>query len=203
MVAHLSHQTSSKEDNISNDKHIEQAPVTVRRIPLPDILADRTEEELVAMEHKLKRKIDLRLMPAVVLMYILNYIDRYVTSHNDPCVLCVSDVLYYRNNIAAARFAGLEKDLKLDANGTDFNTAVSILFVGYLLMQIPSNLFLNKLGKPAIYLPSCMIVWGIISAATAACQNIGGLLAVRFFLGIVEAACKLCLLLITSHITTY
>lgn len=96
--------------------------------------------------------------------------------------------LPYRNNIAAARLAGLEDDLHLDANGIQFQTAVSILFVGYLLMQIPSNLFLNKIGKPAIYLPTCMIVWGIISAATAACQSAGGLYAVRFFLGFVEAA---------------
>jgi MFS family permease len=67
-------------------------------------------------------------------------------------------------------------------------TTVSILFVGYILMQIPSNLFLNKTGKPAIYLPSCMIVWGIISGATAACQNFAGLVVCRFFLGFVEAA---------------
>jgi MFS family permease len=97
-------------------------------------------------------------------------------------------VFSHRNNIAAARLAGLEDDLHLDANGIQFQTAVSILFVGYLLMQIPSNLFLNKIGKPAIYLPTCMIVWGIISAATAACQSAGGLYAVRFFLGFVEAA---------------
>ncbi len=58
----------------------------------------------------------------------------------------------------------------------------------YLLMQIPSNLFLNKIGKPAIYLPTCMIVWGVISAATAGVKTAGGLLVVRFFLGFVEAA---------------
>ena len=55
-------------------------------------------------------------------------------------------------------------------------------------MSVPSNLFLNKIGKPAIYLPSCMIVWGMISAATAACNSFGGLLAIRFTLGFVEAA---------------
>lgn len=55
-------------------------------------------------------------------------------------------------------------------------------------MQIPSNLFLNKIGKPAIYLPCCMIVWGMISASTAAVKTPGGLLAVRFFLGFIEAA---------------
>ena len=29
----------------------------------------------------------------------------------------------------------------------------------YILMQVPSNLFLNNIGKPALYLPTCMIIW--------------------------------------------
>lgn len=49
----------------------------------------------------------------VVIMYILNYLDR--------------------NNIAAAKLAGLLTDLNLSSS--QFNTSVSILFVGYLLMQ--------------------------------------------------------------------
>ncbi|KEZ45246.1 hypothetical protein SAPIO_CDS2720 [Scedosporium apiospermum] len=91
-----------------------------------------------------------------------------------------------RNNIAAAALAGLKDEL--DLKGNQFPTAVSILFVGYLLMQVPSNLFLNKIGKPAIYLPTAMVIWGVISAATAGVQSYGGLLTVRFFLGFVEAA---------------
>lgn len=55
-------------------------------------------------------------------------------------------------------------------------------------MQVPSNLLLNKLGKPSLYLPSCMVIWGVISGLTAACQNYGGLIACRFMLGFVEAA---------------
>lgn len=47
---------------------------------------------------------------------------------------------------------------------------------------------LNKFGKPSIYLPICMIVWGTISASTAAVENFGGLLGVRFVLGFIEAA---------------
>ena len=38
----------------------------------------------------------------------------------------------------------------------EFQVSVSILFVGYVLMQVPSNLWLNKMGKPAIYLPTCV-----------------------------------------------
>lgn len=49
-------------------------------------------------------------------------------------------------------------------------------------------MLLNKFGKPAIYLPVCMIVWGVISGLTGAVQNFAGLLVCRFFLGFVEAA---------------
>lgn len=49
-------------------------------------------------------------------------------------------------------------------------------------------MILNKIGKPSIYLPICMLVWGVISGLTAACTSFGGLLAARFILGFVEAA---------------
>ncbi|KAI8959315.1 major facilitator superfamily domain-containing protein [Daldinia sp. FL1419] len=140
----------------------------MRGLRMPEILARLTPEQRLELETRLRRKIDWRLLPMIILMYILNYIDR--------------------NNIAAAKLAGLPEDLNLDPNASEFQTAVSILFVGYLLMQIPSNLFLNKIGKPAIYLPGCMMIWGVISASTAAVTNFGGLIAVRFFLGFIEAA---------------
>ena len=49
-------------------------------------------------------------------------------------------------------------------------------------------MILNKFGKPSIYLPGCMVVWGLISCLTTVTKDFGGLLAVRFFLGFVEAA---------------
>ncbi|KAI9900785.1 hypothetical protein N3K66_005047 [Trichothecium roseum] len=139
----------------------------VKSLEPPEIIRNMTPEQRHELEVRVKRKIDFRILPMIVLMYILNYIDR--------------------NNIAAARYAGLEDDLKLDKNGTQFSTAVSILFVGYIIMQVPSNLVLNKLGKPSIYLSTCMVIWGVISASTAACHSFGGLLAARFFLGFIEA----------------
>lgn len=54
-------------------------------------------------------------------------------------------------------------------------------------MQIPSNLFLNRIGKPSLYLPGVMAVWGVVSGATGAVNSFSGLLACRFFLGFVEA----------------
>ncbi|KDQ64273.1 hypothetical protein JAAARDRAFT_117826 [Jaapia argillacea MUCL 33604] len=117
------------------------------------------------MERKLLRKLDLR-MSILIVIYILNYIDR--------------------NNASAARLRGFEEDLGL--KGQEFNTILSILYVGYILMQIPSNMFLNYIGKPSIYLPCCMIIWGIISILTGITTNFTGALLTRFFLGFVEAA---------------
>ncbi|KIW04982.1 uncharacterized protein PV09_04144 [Verruconis gallopava] len=137
----------------------------------PDLVKAMSQEERIAFEKHLVRKIDIRLLPAVVIMYIMNYLDR--------------------NNIAAARIAGPNgKGLQdeLGITNTQWQLCVSILFVGYILMQVPSNLVLNKIGMPALYLPTVMIVWGVISGATGAIHSFGALVAIRFLLGFVEAA---------------
>lgn len=174
MVGHMGempHEHSAPEvmediDMKYGDEKIDSAVAPSRRMEAPPLVRDLTAEERHRLELKLRTKIDFRLLPMIILMYIMNYLDR--------------------NNIATARLAGLQTDLKL--TDTQYQTSVSILFVGYLLMQIPSNLLLNKIGKPALYLPACMIVWGIISTATSACESYKGLIACRFFLGFVEAA---------------
>ncbi|CAE6472001.1 unnamed protein product [Rhizoctonia solani] len=118
-----------------------------------------------ALEKRLLRKLDLR-MSILIFIYILNYIDR--------------------NNTAAARLRGFEEDLGLTKQ--QFPTLLSILYVGYILMQIPSNMFLNYIGKPSLYLPVCMLIWGMISVLTGVTHNFVGALLTRFFLGFVEAA---------------
>ena len=86
---------------------------TGRRREAPPLIRDLSPDDRERLERALVRKIDFRLLPMIILMYILNYLDR--------------------NNIASARLAGLETDLKLSS--VQYNTSVSILFVGYLLMQ--------------------------------------------------------------------
>ncbi|KAI1432377.1 allantoate permease [Xylaria sp. CBS 124048] len=117
-----------------------------------------------AMKGRLLKKVDAHLLPLLILMYLLNFLDR--------------------NNLSQARLGTLEEDLGM--RGTDFNLATSILFVGYTLMQLPSNLLLTRL-RPSLYLGFAMTVWGVISTAQAATRSFGGLVAARFFLGFAEA----------------
>lgn len=123
-----------------------------------------TSEEL-AVEKKLVRKIDTLIMPLVVLVYLMNYIDR--------------------NNYAAARLQGLEQDLHLTP--AQYQTGLSVLFVGYIIAQVPSNLVLNHLGRPSLYLGTFIIIWGSVSALTCLVKDFQQIVACRFVLGLVEA----------------
>ena len=83
-----------------------------------------------------------------------------------------------------ARLYGLEEDLGLQ--GDQYQTAVSILFVTYILSELPSNLILKKYVRPSRWIAFITVSWGIIATLTGVCQSYGGLIACRLFLGLVE-----------------
>jgi hypothetical protein len=70
--------------------------------------------------------------------------------------------------------------------GSQFNIAVSLFSVGYILAQLPSNMILTRV-RPSLYLPTCILIWSSVSVATGRVQDFGGLVAVRCLLGVVEA----------------
>ncbi|KAF3393135.1 hypothetical protein DPV78_010213 [Talaromyces pinophilus] len=119
----------------------------------------------VAVEKSLKRKLDARCS-LFVLIYIMNYLDR--------------------NNMSAARLKGLQKDLNL--TNTQYATCLSILYVGYILMQVPSNIFINRIQRPSLYIGVAMTLWGLVSTCSGLAQNFSHMVAIRFLLGFVEAA---------------
>ncbi|CEL09664.1 hypothetical protein ASPCAL12797 [Aspergillus calidoustus] len=138
-----------------------QAP---EEVAYASVVNSWTPEERTERERKFVRKIDVRLLPILMVMYVMNYIDR--------------------NALPQARVQGLEKDLNLA--GYEYNIVLSLTFIGYILMQVPSNLLLS-LTRPSIYLSCCMVAWGIASGATGAVHNFSGLAACRFILGVTEA----------------
>lgn len=79
---------------------------------------------------------------------------------------------------------GLEEDLGIDSN--QFQIAVSILFVTYLLSELPSNWILKHYVRPSRWIAFIATSWGIIATLTGIAQSYGGLIACRLLLGLVE-----------------
>ncbi|KAG5660381.1 hypothetical protein KAF25_002987 [Fusarium avenaceum] len=116
------------------------------------------------LEKKIVRKLDMWMLPQLWILYMFNYLNR--------------------TNIAQARLNTFNEDLNLKDG--DYQTAVAILTVGYMCAQLPSNMLITRV-RPSIFLPVAAFIWSAISALTVVCTSAGGLWAVQFVLGIVEA----------------
>ncbi|KAK7994533.1 hypothetical protein PG991_016121 [Apiospora marii] len=113
---------------------------------------------------KVVRKIDLRLIPIMALLYLCSHIDR--------------------GNIGNAKIEGMDKDLGL--TGNQYNIASTIFFIPYIIFEIPSNIVLKRL-RPSIWLSILVISWGIVMTLMGVVQNFQGMAACRVFLGLCEA----------------
>ncbi|KAL9480224.1 hypothetical protein ACSS6W_005010 [Trichoderma asperelloides] len=154
-----------KESNIKDDVSRVEGEVDTVDERMPETLRNLSSIEIKNLNDKLVRKMDLIILPTIGILYILNYIDR--------------------QNLAAAKLQGITDSLHMSTE--QFATVVSILFVGYLPFQIPSNLLITKISRPGMYICCAVVIWGSISAATAAVKTYEQLLAVRTILGVAEA----------------
>ncbi|GAA6013507.1 hypothetical protein JCM11491_006104 [Sporobolomyces phaffii] len=127
---------------------------------------DQQSSDVVSPEEekRIVRKIDYKLVPFLSLLYLLSFLDRV--------------------NIGQAKLDNLEKDLKL--TGQQYNIALVLFFVGYVVTEAPSNVLLKRL-RPSIYIPSLMVAWGIVMTLMGIVHNFEGLAAARFFLGLAES----------------
>jgi MFS transporter, ACS family, tartrate transporter len=115
------------------------------------------------LERRVLRKITLRIVPFVMLLYFIAFIDRV--------------------NIG---FAALTMNKDLGFSPTVFGFGAGIFFLGYFLFEVPSNLVLDKVGA-RIWIARVMITWGLISGAMAFVQGSTSFYALRFLLGAAEA----------------
>ncbi|KFZ19456.1 hypothetical protein V501_00658 [Pseudogymnoascus sp. VKM F-4519 (FW-2642)] len=117
-----------------------------------------------AEEKALIRKIDIHIMPLLIISYALQFFDK--TSLGYTAIL------------------GILEDTHL--SGTDYSWVSSIFYFGYLIASYPASLAFVKfpLGK---FLAICVLLWATILACHAASMNFGGLVALRFLLGVFES----------------
>ena len=116
-----------------------------------------------ALEKSAMRKIYFRLLPFLMLAYILAYVDRINVS------------------FAALTMRG---DLSMTAGA--FGFATGTFYWGYFLFEVPSNVILEKVGA-RIWIARIMITWGIFATCTALVTGETSYAVVRFLLGTAEA----------------
>lgn len=122
-------------------------------------------EELNINQKKLMWKIDICVVPSFCLLYFLSFLDRV--------------------NISNAKLYGLTEDLGL--TGTQYNTALTVFFVPYVVFEVISN-YLIKFVSPHIWLSSCIFLFGAVSVGMAFVNNFIQLAMCRFLIGIFEAS---------------
>ncbi|KAF8574833.1 MFS general substrate transporter [Ramaria rubella] len=118
-------------------------------------------------ERLLVRKLDMRLLPMLFLINIMNNIDRTA--------------------ITAARLKGMEQDLGL--SDLQYDTVIAILYASYCPTQIPSNIVRRVVSSmPSLYIGACVMLWGLTSALTGITHNYAGIMVCRVFIGIPQSA---------------
>ncbi|KAG0164590.1 hypothetical protein DFQ30_009727 [Apophysomyces sp. BC1015] len=87
-------------------------------------------------------------------------------------------------NLGSAFISGMEEELGIA--GVQYNWMGVYFMLGYLFMQVPSNLLLARL-RPSIYLPSLEMFWCFLTLAMATVQSVRGVFVIRVLLGLAEA----------------
>ncbi len=112
---------------------------------------------------QLFRKLARRLAPFLMLLYFIAYLDRVNLS-----------------------FAALTMNRDLGIGPRLFGLGSGIFFFGYLLLEVPSNLILQRVGARR-WIARIMISWGIVAVCMALVRGPASYLSLRFLLGVAEA----------------
>jgi len=114
-------------------------------------------------ESRLFRKISVRILPLVMLGFLLSYTNRI--------------------NVG---FAKLQMASDLHFSDAVYGLGAGIFFVGYFLFEIPSNILLHRVGARR-WIARIMLTWGLLSALTALVHTAWQFYAMRLLLGVAEA----------------
>ena len=145
----------------TSEKALDRSPSDHTRTPTDSDL----EDAATINDAALMRKIDIRLLPGVTLLYLMSFLDR--------------------SNVANAKIEGLAEDTNMTDN--QYLTGLTLFFIGYVLFEIPCNIILKR-TTPRFWLPTLTIVFGIVALLLGVVQSMAGFFVARFFLGVTE--CK-------------
>lgn len=128
-----------------------------------------------AVDGRVWRKVALRLIPIVGLAYLMSYIDR-----------------------ANLGYVAADMSVDLDIGTAEIGIASSLFFIGYILVEIPSNMALRRFGART-WITRILVTWGIITVLSAFVQVEWQLYVVRVLLGFAEAGLAAGILLYLTY----
>ncbi|KIW81661.1 hypothetical protein Z517_04687 [Fonsecaea pedrosoi CBS 271.37] len=99
------------------------------------------------------------------------------------CTVGIHRSRFQKPSLTVTRLYGLEADLGL--HGNQFQILVSVLFVTYITLELPSNLVVKKIG-PSRWISFIALSWGLVATFSGFVQNFGGMLVCRLLLGAFE-----------------
>jgi MFS family permease len=70
--------------------------------------------------------------------------------------------------------------------GNDYNIALFTFFILYILLEVPCNIILKKM-RPSIFLPTIILLWGVVTICQGLTRSFGGLVACRVIIGGLES----------------
>lgn len=114
-------------------------------------------------EDRAVKKAAWRLLPLLILLYLVAYIDR--------------------QNVSFAKLQMLDS---LGMTETAYGLGASLFFIGYLIFEVPSNIALHKLGARR-WIARIMLTWGIVTIVLAWTSSTTMFYVLRFLLGAAEA----------------
>jgi ACS family tartrate transporter-like MFS transporter len=115
------------------------------------------------LEARVVRKISWRILPFVMLLYFISFLDRV--------------------NVG---FAAFTMNKAIGLTPAMYGLGGGLFFVGYFLFEIPSNLILYRVGA-RVWIARVMGTWGLVSAGSAFVTGPHSFYALRFVLGVAEA----------------
>ena len=122
----------------------EKALTVVEQSVQPDTSVANSDDDLLSAdarpdaERRLVRQLDLRLMPTIIIIFIMNYIDVGVSLSDSQRKELALILHRQRSAVSSARLQGLTQDLHLSQ--IQYSTVLAVLCASYVPAQIPSNM---------------------------------------------------------------